>query len=304
MQTTEQTVTILDTLVGHAVVVPDSLSGWRVVDDGFTIDQSLAAIRAAGLERARVLPAVQEKQEVRRVTTDTRTQLAVVVDWNALTLAGRKDENWYAVRVAPSSQRVARAITLPESATERERAEADRRKGESIVERQLRQKGIDLYMPAFWEEIRAHRGHKMRARRLPLFPGYVFIRRDPRLGFKPVKEEVEGVIDFVSVKQRPVIFSEDDIRFLMIQMFDREQAFRFQRAHRVEEARFKRKQTLNAELGRHLPRGRGRKVSLRIHAEACINSLPVASRKRVLGIMSALDGLEQEHGLVDFREPV
>lgn len=304
MQTTEQTVTILDTLVGHAVVVPDSLSGWRVVDDGFTIDQSLAAIRAAGLERARVLPAVQEKQEVRRVTTDTRTQLAVVVDWNALTLAGRKDENWYAVRVAPSSQRVARAITLPESATERERAEADRRKGESIVERQLRQKGIDLYMPAFWEEIRAHRGHKMRARRLPLFPGYVFIRRDPRLGFKPVKEEVEGVIDFVSVKQRPVIFSEDDIRFLMIQMFEREQAFRFKRALDAETKQFKRRQTLNAELGRHLPRGRGRTVSLRVYAEACINSLPSTSRERVLGIMSALDGLDEEYGLADFREPV
>ncbi len=159
-------------------------------------------------------------------------------------------------------------------------------------------------MPAFWEEIRAHRGHKMRARRLPLFPGYVFIRRDPKHGFKPVKDEVEGVIDFVSVKQRPVIFAEDDIRFLMIQMFEREQAFRFHRAEVAEKARFNRRQRLNAELGRHLPRGRGRKVSLRIHAEACINSLPAASRQRVLGIMSALDGIDQEYGLADFRDPV
>ena len=304
MQQTQETVTILDVAEGFVVVEPDSLAGWKIVDDGFTADRSYAAIRAAGIEKARVLPALQEKQEVSLVTTDTRTRFAVTVDWNALALTGRTDENWYAVRVAPSAQRMAGAIRLTETASERERADADRRKGESIVERQLRQKGIDLYMPAFWEEIRAHRGHKMRARRLPLFPGYVFIRRDPRHGFKPVKDGVDGVIDFVSVKQRPMIFAEDDIRFLMLQMFDREQAFRFQRAHRVEEARFKRKQTLNAELGRHLPRGRGRKVSLRIHAEACINSLPAASRKRVLGIMSALDGLEQEYGLVDFREPV
>jgi len=304
MQTTQETISILDTIVGHAVVVPDSLSGWRMVDDGFTADQSLAAIRAAGIENARILPAVQEKQEVCRVTTGTRTRFAVAVDWNALALAGRSDENWYAVRVAPGAQRTARPLALPADATDREKADADRRKGESIIERQLRQKGIDLYMPAFWEEIRAHRGHKMRARRLPLFPGYAFIRRAPRNGFKPVKDEVEGVIDFVSVKRRPMIFSEDDIRFLMIQMFEREQAFRIQKALRLEEARFKRKQTLNAELGRHLPRGRGRTVSLRAYADACINSLPASSRKRVLGIMSALDGLDQEYGLEDFRDPV
>lgn len=57
-----------------------------------------------------------------------------------------------------------------------------------------------------------------------------FIRHDPRKGFKTVKDCVEGVIDFVSVKQRPVTFSEDDIRILMIQMFDREQARKFQKA--------------------------------------------------------------------------
>ncbi|MCT7665684.1 transcription termination/antitermination NusG family protein [Shinella kummerowiae] len=304
MQSNQETVTVVDVAAGYVVVAPDSMAGWRVVEDGFTVDRSYAAIRAAGIANARVLPAMQERQEVGFVTTDTRTRFAVNVDWNALSLAGRRDENWYAVRVAPAAQRTAKAIVVSEYATDREKAEADRRKGESIVERQLRQKGIDPYMPAFWEEIRAHRGHKMRARRLPLFPGYAFIRHDPRKGFKPVKEGVEGVIDFVCVKQRPVTFSEDDIRFLMIQMFDREQAFRFQKAQRVEEARFKRRQTLNAELGRHLPRGRGRTVSLRAYADACINSLPAASKKRILGIMSALDGLEEECGLVDFREPV
>jgi hypothetical protein len=101
-----------------------------------------------------------------------------------------------------------------------------------------------------------------------------------------------------------VTFSEDDIRFLMIQMFDREQVFLFQNAQRVEEARFKRRQTLNAELGRHLPRGRGRTVSLRAYADACINSLPTVSKKRILRSMSALDGLEKECSLVAFREPV
>lgn len=304
MSIQQETTTVLDTVAGHAVVVRDSQSGWRMVDDAFTADRSYAAIRAAGIEGARVLPAVERRQLMPVPGKPSKVETSVIVYWQALNLTGRTDEPWYAVRVAPGSQRPARALIVPEDASERERAEADRRKGESIVERQLRQKGIDLYMPAFWEEIRAHRGHKMRARRLPLFPGYVFIRRDPRQGFKPVKEEVDGVIDFVSVKQRPVIFSEDDIRFLMIQMFEREQAFRFKRALDAETKQFKRRQTLNAELGRHLPRGRGRTVSLRVYAEACINSLPSTSRERVLGIMSALDGLDEEYGLADFREPV
>lgn len=114
------------------------------------------------------------------VTTDTRTRFAVNVDWNALSLAGRTDENWYAVRVAPAAQRTAKAIVVPNTPPTDKQVQADRRKGKSIVEPQLRQKGMDPYMPAFWEEIRAHRGHKMRARRLPLFPGYSFIRHDPR----------------------------------------------------------------------------------------------------------------------------
>lgn len=291
MQTNSETMTTLEAIAGHAVVVPDSLSGWRVIDDGFTTDRSFAAIRAAGVEKARVLPAVQERQAVPGKPSSGR--LVVLVDWQALHLTGQRNEPWYAVRVAPGTQRVAaQAADAPEY-----------RKGETIIERNLREEGIDVYMPAFWQEIRTHRGRKLRARRFPLLVGYAFIRRDPGQGFRAVTD-IDGIIDLVRVNRTPVAISEDDIRFIMLEMFEREQEYRYRRAQKTEEARFKRRQTLNAELGRHLPKGRGRTVSLRVYADACLNSLPEATRARIMGIVSALDGLEQDNSLDEFRDPV
>lgn len=294
MQTIEETVTILDTLAGHVVVVRDSLSGWRVIEDGFTQDRSYAAIRAAGIDGARVLPAVQERQEVGGAGKDSRTRTVLLVDWQALNLAARRNDLWYAVRVAPGTQRVAKL--MPDA--------PEHRKAETIIERNLREANIDVYMPAFWRDVRTHRGHKVRPKRFPLLVGYSFIRRDPSVGFHAIRK-IDGVIDVVSVKQSPAAISEDDIRFLMVEMFKREQEYRFQKAHAAEAARFNRRNKLNAELGRHLPKGRERRrTSLRAYADQCIHSMPEAARRRIMGIISALDGLDADEALDDFREPV
>lgn len=293
MQPIKENVTILDTVAGQAVVVRDSLSGWRVIEDGFTADRSYAAIRAAGVEGARVLPAIQERQEVTVPGKKATVRVVVLVDWQALRLSGRNDEPWYAVRIAPGAQRMAAQMQeAPEY-----------RKGETTIERNLREAGIDVYMPAYWREIRAHRGGKLRARRLPLLVGYAFIRHDPGRGFDPIRD-VDGVIDVVKVRRTPVAISEEDVRGLMIEMFEQDLKFRLQKAQNVEEARFKRRQVLNAELGRHLPRGRGRTVSLRVYADECIGNLSATARKRVMGIISAIDGLEDDAALDEFRKAV
>lgn len=293
MQSNQETVKPIGAQAGFAVVVPDSMAGWKMVDQGFTLDQSYAAVRAAGFDKARVLPAVQEEQEVTIVTTDVRTRFAVTVDWQSLALSGRRSEQWYAVRVAPNAQKVAAKIHDAPAY----------RVAETIVERNLREKGIDVYMPAFWQERRPHRGGKLRSRRLPFLVGYAFIRRDPGCGFEAIRE-IEGVIDVVSFADRPMTIPEEDVRFLMITMFDRHQAFLFQKAQNIEEARFKRRQKLNADLGRHLPKGRGRTVSLRTYADECMGNLPKDARKRILGIISAIDGLEHDEALDEFRKTV
>ncbi|MCM5689519.1 transcription termination/antitermination NusG family protein [Sinorhizobium meliloti] len=213
-------------------------------------------------------------------------------------LFGDKDDSnhrWYAVRVSPGYQRMAKAID----------GLAELRRGESIIERNLRDANIDVFMPAFWKEIRKHRSRKLVERRFPLLVGYAFIRRDPGAGFDPVRE-VDGISSIVSVSRDrgPIEFSEADIQTLMIAAFDRNQAYKFKRATALETARSTRRRQLDTELGRLLPRGRSRTVSLRFHADACINSLDDRLKERVLGIMQMIDGLENDEHLDEYREAV
>ncbi|NVP55978.1 transcription termination/antitermination NusG family protein [Mycoplana rhizolycopersici] len=179
----------------------------------------------------------------------------------------------------------------------------EHRRGETVIERNLREAGIDVCMPAFWREIRAHRSRKLRERRFPLLVGYVFIRHDPSRGFAAVRD-VDGVLDIVRNGSGPAELNEDDIRFLMMEMFHRHQDYRLHREHKIETARIKRRQNLHGELGRLLPRGRSRTVSLRSHADACIQLLPDRVRERVMGIMSALDAIEDDKALDEYREAV
>jgi hypothetical protein len=285
------------------VVVERDHRGWSIVGKLYR-NRVLASMASANIENSMVLSARRKRLHLEAFGGQSEQKTVINVDWSACTGTGReRGEQWYAVRVAPGAQRMARPLPIAANATEKDLAEAERRRGETIVERQFRQEGIDVYMPAFWEEVRTHRGHKLRERRMPLLVGYAFIRRDPGAGFAFL-EDIDGVIDVISVKQVPCPMAETDIRFLMIQMFDREQARKFQKAQVIEEARFKRRQTLNAELGRHLPKGRGRTVSLRVYADSCIAGMDEEARKRVMGIISDLDALEKDSSLDDFRKAV
>lgn len=213
---------------------------------------------------------------------------------NTYPSSGRsKGERWFAIRTRPGVQAMARQLKeVPEY-----------RRGETIIERNLREAGIDVCMPAFWREIRAHRSRKLRERRFPLLVGYVFIRHDPARGFEAVRD-VDGVLGIVTNGMGPAELNEEDIQFLMMEMFHRHQDYRLHRQHKIETVRFKRRQNLNGELGRLLPRGRSRTVSLRSHADACIQMLSDPVRERVLGIISALDAVEDDKALDEFREAV
>ncbi len=58
-----------------------------------------------------------------------------------------KRSRWYAIRVAPGYQRMAAVDErLPES-----------RRMESIIERNCRKDGFDIFMPSFYTELRPHR---------------------------------------------------------------------------------------------------------------------------------------------------
>lgn len=80
---------------------------------------------------------------------------------------------WYAIRVAPGYQRMAAADDrLPES-----------RQMESIVERNCRKDGFDIFMPSFYTELRHHRTKQIVQKRFPFLVGYAFVNL-PRLNFE------------------------------------------------------------------------------------------------------------------------
>ncbi|MEY9198627.1 hypothetical protein ABIA16_003743 [Sinorhizobium fredii] len=67
-----------------------------------------------------------------------------------------KRSRWYAIRVAPGHQRMAAADgRLPES-----------RRMESIIERNCRKDGVDIFMPSFHAELKHHRTNKIIQKRL------------------------------------------------------------------------------------------------------------------------------------------
>lgn len=204
-------------------------------------------------------------------------------------------DRWYAVRVTPGMQKMAAPI----------KDAPEHRRGETLVERHLREAGVDVYMPAFWKEIRHHRSRKLKERRFPLLVGYVFIRADPRRGFNAIRE-IDGVNSLVTMNsmEGPAVFREEDIRPLMVEMFEKDMRYRHQRLTNIVNARSVRAQKLSADLGRILPKGRSRGATLRYHADVCIKSMSPAARNRVLGILEALDGLDDDSNLDTLREAV
>jgi len=150
-------------------------------------------------------------------------------------------ERWYAIRTAPGTQR-SPSLTgdLPQQ----------RRKDDcSIIERNLRNEGIDVFMPCIRRDVIHHRTRKWIDKRFPLLVGYVFVNL-PKGNFGKV-EGVDGVSGFVrpgnSRFAEPLVFPEGLIGKLRFTEFEMEQQFLHQRLYRM------RRQELWAELDRQRP---------------------------------------------------
>lgn len=221
-------------------------------------------------------------------------------DWNdiarshGISVGSSIRSNWYAIRVTPGFQRM--AAPMPDA--------DEYRRGESIVERNLREAGIDVYMPAFWKEVRVRRSRRLRERRLPFLVGYAFIHHDIARGFDCVRN-VHGVSGIVADggDGSPIVFHEGEVRVIMMEMFNDRQKYLLQRMQWVEDAKVKRRSSLNTTLGRML-KGRARTVSVRQYAEECLDRMSASARKHVQGIIDLLDSLDDDHAVDEYREPV
>jgi hypothetical protein len=207
--------------------------------------------------------------------------------------------NWYAVRAKPGTQRMARPLLLAANATEQDKAEWERRKGESILERQLRQEGIDVYMPSFWIRTKHHRTNKLIERRHPFLVGYAFVHL-PEFEFERVRG-VDAVMCMLAPTRNagPVRFPEAMISQFMIDEFDAAQRHRLQEWTDMERRRFKKQNHLRGQLKKVLPKGRNPRSSLREYADHALDRLNDVVRARVLSITAQLDALEAAETLAE-----
>lgn len=176
-----------------------------------------------------------------------------------------------------------------------------KREGESIIERNLRNEGIDVYMPSFWQDVKHQRTNKVVAKRFPLLVGYVFVNiADGE--FEKVRR-TEGVMCFLRSSRDggPACFREaEDIGTLMFADLERKSIYEQEREAKQKLANQQRRNALNRQLGLILPKGRRKKVSMRYAAEQAMEELSAPTRERVLLILKELESLEVGGPIANF----
>ncbi|WP_050578485.1 transcription termination/antitermination protein NusG [Rhizobium leguminosarum] len=196
-----------------------------------------------------------------------------------------KGRDWYAIRTAPGTQRMASHV-----------ADAPvHRVGESIIERNLRNEGISVYMPAYWYESIHHRTRKVIQRRLPLLVGYAFVNLE-NLNFEKVRD-VEGVVCFLRSEFGPIRFSGDDLAVIAAEELSRRQEFRRERITRIQTETSGQVMQLRGNLRKILPKGRGNRINLKDQALLTIKDMKPEMQSKVMGMLLQLEQLEAYEGL-------
>ncbi|MFK3965696.1 transcription termination/antitermination NusG family protein [Ensifer adhaerens] len=107
--------------------------------------------------------------------------------------------SWYAIKNRPGTQRPATPrIGEPED-----------RKGEFIIERNLRDADIEIYMPSFRKDIKHHRTKELIERRFAMIVGYSFVYL-PTSDFYRLSR-VDGVTSILGVAGYPTRISNFDV---------------------------------------------------------------------------------------------
>ncbi|WP_333721977.1 transcription termination/antitermination NusG family protein [Agrobacterium tumefaciens] len=160
------------------------------------------------------------------------------------------------------------------------------------MERNIRNEGFDVYMPAFWKDVKHQRTNKIKAKRFPLLVGYVFVNVRER-DFERVRR-TDGVMCFLrlSADLPPASFKDEDIGALMFADMEKKRDYETERNDRERLAQQHRRNALNRQLGLILPKGRRKKVSMRYAADQAMNELSPATRERVMLILKELEGIE------------
>jgi hypothetical protein len=205
-----------------------------------------------------------------------------------------KRSRWYAIRIAPGYQRMAAADErLPES-----------RRMESIIERNCRKDGFEIFMPSFYTELRHHRTKQILQKRFPFLVGYAFVNL-PRLNFEELRR-IDGVVCFLrgGAGYGPLEFPDGIIEDLYFAEHERRQSFLYEQHCRKENERHEQIQHLRGQLRKILPKGRKARVSMVDQAERAIDSLSPKIKERVQKIISELNAITAVAEVENLRQAV
>lgn len=220
--------------------------------------------------------------------TETRSLTQEFADAKAFgdDLPWTPPEAWYALRTAPGAQRSPSIVgDLPQ-----------KRINDSIIERNLRAAGIEVFMPSFRRDVIHHRTRKWIDRRFALFTGYVFVNL-PRSNFADA-EAVDGAGRIVRPGNNqfymPTRFHEGLIGRLRLVEFEMEQNFLHQRAYRL------RRQELWERINSERPSRsemnalfqKGRRLYLKHTSPLCaetVSVLSVTARGVIRAVVETLD---------------
>ncbi|NZD53536.1 transcription termination/antitermination NusG family protein [Rhizobium leguminosarum] len=153
-------------------------------------------------------------------------------------------ETWFAVKAAPGFQRCPSII----DGDSRNRTGNDDggRKLDSVVERNLKNEGFEVFMPSYRMEVRHHRNKRWIEKRFPTFVGYLFVNIGPD-DFRTV-EEVTGVSKILRFTRSndegamPFAFPQETIDRLRYIAWEQEQNFLVARARRQREEEIEQEQ--------------------------------------------------------------
>ncbi len=191
---------------------------------------------------------------------------------------------WYAIRVAPGAQRMAKAID----------GVAEEWIGETLLERECRERGVMVFMPSFWTVVRHQRTNRLIQKRFPLLVGYAFVRVHG-VGFDPIKK-----LNYVAYFLRGgghyslASFTDLDIAQLYIADIEGREQHQMMKKNGEADVRKHRRQALNHQLGLIFPKGRRKRVPMRLLAASAINSLTPKAKKRCLNILQELEALDAQ----------
>ncbi len=200
-------------------------------------------------------------------------------------ISAKKSSNdtWYAIRIVPGGQRMAKATANA----------ADHRIGETLLERECRNNGITVFMPSFWTVVRHQRSNKLVEKRFPLMVGYAFVKIEDR-GFGAVRD-LNTVSYFLRGGGRHGLasFSNDVMLELYLADLEARDQHASMRRNGEADVRKERKAILGRQLGSIFPKGRRKKVPIRMMAAAAMNSLTPKAKERCASILEELENLDK-----------